>query len=439
MKIKTAVTAGVLPFALCLIPAATSQSQNPSTCGGNCAAASDVGPGLAPLLANDNAVSWWFVFKLNGAKFAGCGTGATECPFGGEPQRYADPAGQQYVYASSQSPLLKQGSGCAGETTSDPIGATYGQIYNGSFHYVVWNDQFKGDPPINGCSEDCDSPWGHSKGMVAWDDGGNGVVMQVTTPSWPASGSAKFPRKSGNTLGCVLDDDLEFSQQFFALKLTEGDLVKVLKAMQNASVVTDPSNLQLVNNGGPPEVTQIVSQLGTKSTSKTVTEDSLSGGVELISKPSDEAVPPWQMISARLGGISLRVASWWASPQIPTTTSSTPVTCWDQKLGQPGAVAIATSGKWNGTTFGLGGGPGSPIGNANHAKIGVSADGTGNYVIFGDMNQQGTLLQNQGCTRSQNGRGGLFYVLANPQLYSAVSSLITGGTAPAAPSSGNRP
>ena len=83
--------------------------------------------------------------------------------------------------------------------------------------------------------------------MLAWNDAGEGVVMQVSTPSWPASGSKKFPRKSdGNTLGCVKDDDVEVSQHFFSLKLTKDDTVKVLQALENASVVTDPANPQIV-------------------------------------------------------------------------------------------------------------------------------------------------------------------------------------------------
>ncbi|MGA8575517.1 MAG: deoxyribonuclease II family protein [Candidatus Cybelea sp.] len=440
MKAGAAAAAGLLPLAIALLPAAAGQSQSASGCISNCTSAVSRGNGPAPLLASGTAVSWWFVFKFNGYAFPGCGTGTTtDCPFGGDPQSYAGPASLQYVYASSQDPTLKQGTGCAGETTSDPIGATYSEIYNGSYHYVVWNDQFYGDPAISyqHCSPtECSAPWGHSKGMVAWDDSGNGLVMQVTTPSWPASGSANNPRKSGNTLGCVIDNNLMFSQQFFALKLTEGDLVKVLKAMQNASVVTDPSNPQIVNNGGPAEVSQIVSRLGALSTSTTVTEDTLSSGVALISKPPQEQVPPWQAVSARLGGVSLRVASWWGTPnEIPSTTSSTRISCWDRNLGTPGAVEIATRGQWSGTQFSLEEGPGQPRGNANHAKIGVSTD-VNTYVILGDMNQQGSL--DGKCAASQNGRGGMFYVLSNPQLFGGVRNLISGASASGTGSSATR-
>jgi hypothetical protein len=154
----------------------------------------------------------------------------------------------------------------------------------------------------------------------------------------------------------------------------------------------------------------------------------LSSGVLLISKASDLNVPPWQMVSALLGGEPLRVASWWTKPEIPTTTAATPVGCWDQSLGKPGAVEIATTGTWQGKTLGF---EGVSEPDGNHAKIGVStwrrpymfggvnqlgmlpgphcddADSSpecrdsrrtcpfGNcrlpYVIFGDMNQQGAL------------------------------------------------
>jgi hypothetical protein len=334
---------------------------------------------------------------------------------------------QQYVYASSDSASLQQGSGCAGDTTTDPLGATFDEAYNGSFHYVIWNDQFYNDPAITGCSDSCSAPWGHSKGMLAWNDAGEGFVLQVTTPSWPAAGNKSVPRKSdGNTLGCVKDDDVLVSQQFFALKLNKDDLVKVLKALQNASVVTDEKNPQIVNNGGPADVQALVKGLGSLSSSKTSTTETLSSGIKLISKPSDLHVPPWQMVSALLGGVSLRTATWWTNPAIPSTTATTKIACWDPSLGTPGPVEIATSGQWAGKQIGLKGGLGPDF---NHAKIGVSTSGTNHYAIFGDMNQQGTIT-GPNCASSQNGRGGLFYVLDNVELSNAVRDLITGGSAP---------
>jgi hypothetical protein len=381
-----------------------------------------------PLLAKGHAVDWWFVFKFNSKAFPGCGAAVTRvCLFGGNVQKYKQPFGQQFAFASSEAPTLQQGSGCAGDTTTDPIGATFDEVYNGSFHYVIWNDQFYNDPPIHGCSKSCGSPWGHSKGMLAWNDGGNGLVMQVTTPSWPASGGKNSPRKKdGNTLGCVRDNNVEVSQHFFALKLTKDDLIKVLKALRNASVVTDPSNSQIVSNGGPADVQALVESLGTKSTSKVLTNDTLSSGVELISKPSRLHVPPWQMVSSILGGVSLRTATWWAKPWIYTTTSSTDITCWNGSLSKTGPVEIATTGHWAGVEFGLKGGSGTDF---NHAKLGVSTSGDHHYVIFGDMNQQGA-VSGSNCSSSQNGRGGLFYVLDDADLFTSLSNLLSGQTAP---------
>jgi hypothetical protein len=378
-----------------------------------------------PLLEKDHPVDWWFVFKFNTSSFPACRAGAARaCIFGGEPQQYA--FGQQFVYASSEDKKLKDGGGCAGDTVSDPIGATFDQVYNGSYYYVVWNDQFYDDPVIEGCTKSCSSPWGHSKGVLAWDDAGEGLVMQVTTPSWPAAASTKFPRKSdGNTLGCVDDDNVKVSQHFFALKLSKDNVLKVLAALENASVVTDPNNPQVVNNGGPADIQRLVKKLGTKSDNDAVARAQLSNGFELISKPSHLNVPPWQMVSALLGGVGLRAATWWANPKIPPTSSSTRITCWASELGQPGPVEIATSGQWEGKTFGLTGGPGP---NNNHAKFGVSTSGDRHYVIFADMNQQGA-ISGSNCGSSQNGRGGLFFVIDDAALAESVANLIKGDSA----------
>jgi len=197
-----------------------------------------------------------------------------------------------------------------------------------------------------------------------------------------------------------------------------------LKALANASVVTDPADEQIVNNGGPPEIQALVKGLGKESTSKQSTKDTLSSGVVLISKPSKLNVPPWQMVSAMLGGEPLRAATWWTKPEIPTTTASTAMECWDPTLGKPGAVEIATSGTWKGKSIGL---EGMAEPDGNHAKIGVST-GNHTYAIFGDLNQQGALASPK-CGSSQNGRGGLFYVVDNQQLFAGVKGLIQGGTA----------
>ena len=380
------------------------------------------GSGPAPLLKAGQRVNWWFTFKFNAATLPGCaGAAQRSCPFGGAVQTYPEGFSQQFAYASSSDPALQVGGGCAGDTTTDPIGATFDQVYNGPYFYVVWNDQFKGNPLA-----DQDAPHGPSKGMLAWDSSGSGLVLQVSTPSWPGSGSVHSPRKTdGNTLGCVNDDDVLVSQQFFALKLSEPDVVDVLKALGNASVVTDASKPELVNNGGPQEIQALAGGLGKVSKSKNATKVALSSGVTLISKPSDLQVPPWQMVSSLLGSEPLRVASWWSHPEIPTTAATSAIGCWDPSLAAPGAVEIATTGTWAGKPIGL---EGIAKADGNHAKIGVST-GTHPYVIFGDMNQQGKLA-GPNCDSSQNGRGGLFFVVSDAGLFHSVSALLKGATAP---------
>jgi hypothetical protein len=393
--------------------------------------AAELATAPTPLTRDGQPVNWWFVFKFNAASFPACGAGTVSrsCTFGGSVQPYSQYS-QQYVYASDAAPTLKKGSGCVGDTTADPLGATFDRIYNRSFHYVVWNDQFYDAPKIRGCSKSCSAPWGHSKGTLVWNDAGEGLVLQVTTPSWPAAASVNAPRSlDGNTLGCVQDNNVLVSQHFFALKLDRDDVVKVLRALQNASVVTDTTNAELVNNGGPPEIQSLVGGLGVKSTSTAYTFETLSTGVKLLSKPSSLHVPPWQFVSAVLDGASLRTATWWADPKIYTTTANGKIACWDSALAnRPGRVEIATSGEWDGTAFGLEGGLGA---NFNHAKIGVSISNAKHLTIFGDMNQQGATSGS--CASSQNGRGGLFFVIEDAALTKSITALIDGDTAPTKP------
>jgi hypothetical protein len=390
-------------------------------------------PAPTPLAGPGKPVDWLFIFKFNAATFPGCGGGDPKIDspgiFGGTVQDYKTKHSQQYVFATSKNPKLVKGAGCLGATLDDPLGATFGQIYNTrGYHYVVWNDQFDNNP-----IESKDSPAGHSKGMVAWNDDGEGLVLQVSTPSWPGSASKGHPRPvDGNTLGCVDDDDIEVSQHFFALKLSKSDLVAVLQGLENASVVTSVQRPEIVQNGGPASVQALVNKLGPESPSTNCTIAKLSSGVQLISKPSKMAAPPWQVVSARLDGLPLRVASWWATPMIYSTDAKTKIEAWPTEVGSPGAVAIALSGNWDGKAIGLKGGD-SP--DRNHAKVGISTDKSKPFCIFGDMNQQGALRTGyahvgQPMTSSQNGRGGTFYVLKDQDLFDSLTDLLKGDTAP---------
>ena len=148
----------------------------------------------------------------------------------------------------------------------------------------------------------------------------------------------------------------------------------------------------------------------------------------LISKPSNLNVPPWQMVSALLNGASERTATWWASPQIFSTKKSTKISCWEGELKSdnknPGEVIIAKNGSFGGRGLGL-------IGGQNHAKVGVTTSGTNHYAIFGDLNQQGTINPVKGlCNSSQNGRGGMFFVVKNDELFKTLSDMLEGEDEP---------
>jgi hypothetical protein len=387
-----------------------------------------------PLLAEGQPVDWWFVFKFNSSKpFAGCGPvqGNRPCPFGGKPLTGVG-FGQQFAVASSTNPSLDTGTGCLGATMTDPVGATFDQVYNGSYFYVIWNDQFYGDPHVCGKSANCTGSWGHSKGMLAWNDAGEGMVMQVTTPSWPGSGTKHITRKSGNTLGCIkTNNNLRASQHFFALKLNKNDVMIVLEALRTAGIATDPTKLQIVSNGGPKEIRDQVLLLGKrpgKDDDVSFLRKKLSMRVSdtpvtLIAKPSNLQVPPWQLVSALLDSASERTATWWTRPKIPSTTKSTRIRCWSPKIDDPsGPVAIALTGDWKGNEIKL-------YAPSNHAKIGVASSGSDRFVIFGDLNQQGSAGPPNNCNASQNGRGGLFFVIKDEALYDSVNDLIAGETA----------
>lgn len=391
-----------------------------------------------PLVAQGQPVSWWLAFKFDADRFPGKPKTADEREgiFGGTLEDYDDQASdakkfsQAYCFASAKSPTLVQGPGAIGTTLQDPVGATFGQVYDGTYFYALWNDQFYDNP-----MKTEGAPHGHSKGMLAWNAAGEGFVMQVSTPSWPASGSRQHPRHSdGNTLGYIDDDDIEVSQHFFTLRLTKDDVVAVLEALVNARVVCDPSKPELVRNGGPQDVADLVAKLGKEPDNPAVTKATLSSGVVLISKPSTVEVPPWQLVSAQLGGVDLRVASWWAHPAIDSTRAGATPGCWDASLGTPGAVEIATSGTWEGKAIGLTGGSGP---THNHAKLGVSTGSGTTLSIFGDMNQQGALCEDctdppRKCSSSQNGRGGLFFVLEDETLHASLAGLLAGKSGPLA-------
>jgi hypothetical protein len=391
-------------------------------------------PAPVPLLSQGNPAQWIFVYKLNASAFPSrLDDPARACPFGGTP-RMGDRLGQQYLVASDAHPQLQMGTGLIGSSLTDPLGATFSQIYSGNYSYVVWNDQFQDHPMA-----DLSGTWGHSKGMIAWNANGEGLVLQVTTPAWPGSGSARHARVGeGNTLGCIGGrNNMTNAQHFFALRLSRSDVARVLEALENASVVTNVSDGTIANIGGPSELQTIARRLGSRRPGTTPTDAMLSTRVRLFSKPSGLNVPPWQFVSAMLtqpgatSGPALRAATWSGSPLIPDTTQPGDPGCWGFRL-HPGPVASARRGSWGGRQFGMAMG-------SNHAKIGTSVGGPPFFTIFGDLNQQGSLTPtDRRCDSSQNGRGGLFFVIDNRVLHDSVAALMAEPPA-ATPTSGRTP
>merc|ERR1712007_223673 len=88
----------------------------------------------------------------------------------------------------------------------------------------------------------------------------------------------------------------------------------------------------------------------------------------------------------------------------------------------------ATTGQWKGKSM-------SMMGkfSGNHAKLGHSLEGA--LSIMGDMNQDGSYAPEQKeCASSQNGRGGLFFVVNDVVLHQGLQGLLTGDTAAYGPS-----
>lgn len=86
-------------------------------------------------------------------------------------------------------------------------------------------------------------------------------------------------------------------------------------------------------------------------------------------------------------------------------------------------ASIALTGEWNKSSIKL-------YAPSNHAKIGVATIGNERYEIFGDLNQQGSLSPPPDCDASQNGRGGMFFVLPDDKLFDSMHDLVQGDTAP---------
>ena len=156
-----------------------------------------------PLLSSGKPVDWWFVFKFNSAEEPGEPkpegmTGIFDVKGWKRPtyESNVKKYSQHYAFASSANPSLQHGNQILGTSTKDPLGATFAQVYlaDDPCYYVLWNDQFYGDPLKSG-----GSPWGHSKGMLAWDEAGEGLSSRSAHLPGPAPATRRIPASATAT------------------------------------------------------------------------------------------------------------------------------------------------------------------------------------------------------------------------------------------------
>ena len=203
--------------------------------------------------------------------------------------------------------------------------------------------------------------------------------MQVTTPIGPEpeARSTRDP-KNGNTLGCRKGQYVLVSQHFFALKLKQGRRGQSLTALQNASVVTDTHNPQIVKNGGPTDITVLVARLGVKSTG-TAFHPRHSFDWRAVDFKAFRA--PCATVANGVFGARWRLTkscNLVGEPQIPSTTSSTTIDCWTRR-SHPWRSRNCNLRAVSGQDIWL---KGLADADGNHAKIGVSTSGSSSLHNF---------------------------------------------------------
>ena len=207
-----------------------------------------------PLNGKGQQVDWWLALKY---KYADkgvvdpCGSVHLTCPFGTSADGVKGARSTGFLYADSTGVPLqaydKLDYSCLGQSKdNDPLGETFNQVTN-KYNYVIWNDQFYKDPIITKTGT-----WGHSKGLMCWTEGGDGIVLQVTTPDWPraAADATSTKLNRGNSLGCTTDDSTKISQQFFCARLSQADLQQLTaRILVPARLVMDITIPQIANLG----------------------------------------------------------------------------------------------------------------------------------------------------------------------------------------------
>ena len=299
----------------------------------------------------------------------------------------------------------------------------------------------------------CGSPWGHSKGAFAFEEGSLGFFLQGTTPNWPdpSQGDTFAP------LGCQLDNNVYLSQSFLGVTLASDDFTTIAPVLEKARLCSsgslscrNGSSGHMVDFNCTSEATRgedwsILNTAFAATSTMDMPSEGLNitapGGstLRLFSHSAAYENPPWLLVANDLG-VDLGVASWWDFNYGQATlcsgddySNATENYCLiNNELGlalntQGGAAqsvenAIAAS-------FMVGGADrawalwGEFSGIASHAKFGVAGDQTSHWVVSGDQNSQGFDCSSA-CNGSQQGRGGLFFAVQDEALHESLYDLL---------------
>lgn len=325
----------------------------------------------------------------------------------------------------------------------------------------------------------------HAKGAIAFNTGSNsGMYLQTSTPNYPDPSDVQNRRDPFIPLGCQQDNNLKFAQHMLSLSMTMEELNdKLGKNLQaarlcsgnfyqglRATLASDNFYRDAVNSSRSSMMKNLYSALldpqlavmdqpepvslriqtsplhqqdGTENSPLVINSDAAT--VTATIKSARTAVPPWTLVARALDS-DLSVATWWdesfGTPNIcagDSFNNTRESFCLDDAahhsmLNANGSARFnienlieatwtlpnSTKLRWH-----LIGG----VTDGNHGKWGVVTPRVANskvppFSTFADMNMEGFPCSST-CTGSQNGRGGSFFSIPQPELYeSLVHSII---------------
>jgi len=299
----------------------------------------------------------------------------------------------------------------------------------------------------------CSSPYGHSKGALAYEESGTGFFLQGTTPNWPDPSQ----KSTYTPLGCQLDSNTDLSQSFLGLTLdadTFSEMAPYIEAARLCSTGTtscrNGSAGHMIDFNCTSEQTRAedwsildtaFSGTSTSDMHSSTYSGTTSGGVDfkLIAKAEADAIPPWLLVASELG-VDLGVSSWLdfnygfaslcSGDDYSSATNQMCLVSDDLGISlneNGGAVqsvenALAASFEINGVDLAWAlWGEFTSI--ASHAKFAIASEFDNPWFVSGDENNQGWSCSTS-CSGSQSGRGGLFFALNNSEVHASIYDML---------------